>query len=140
MTLHQQVIFERARLAFVGVARDVLGVWRLLVDELPLHPGRKACAAAAAQARRSSTRRGASSGVSRSCQALFTITTGALSHAPRHSTSTSVNMPLASVWPGLILSLAVNDSVTRSAPFSAHGSVRHTCSRKVPTGLVWNIV
>src|SRR5206468_10795785 len=49
--LHQQVIFERAWLAFVGVARDVLGVGRLLVDELPLHPGRKACAAAAAQAR-----------------------------------------------------------------------------------------
>src|SRR3989442_9306267 len=51
MTLHQQVIFERARLAFVGVARDVLGGWRLLVDELPFQPGRKACAAAAAQAR-----------------------------------------------------------------------------------------
>jgi hypothetical protein len=49
IALHQQMILERPRLAFVGVAGDVLGVGRLLVDELPFHPGRKAGAAPAAQ-------------------------------------------------------------------------------------------
>src|SRR5262245_30785012 len=45
------MIFERTWLALVGVARDVLRVRRFLVDELPLHAGWEAGAAAAAQAR-----------------------------------------------------------------------------------------
>ena len=44
-------------------------------------------------------------------------------------------MPLASVSPGLIPSFAHSSSVTRSAPFSAHDSVRQTCSTYLPTGL-----
>ena len=52
IALHQQVVLERPRLAFVGVAGDVFRVRRLLVDELPFHAGRKPGAAAAAQARR----------------------------------------------------------------------------------------
>ena len=51
IALHQQVIFERARLALVGVADDVAR-FDLLIDELPLHAGRKPGAAAAAQTRR----------------------------------------------------------------------------------------
>jgi hypothetical protein len=38
---HQQVVLERARLTLVGVAGDVARL-DLLVDELPLHPGREA--------------------------------------------------------------------------------------------------
>ena len=41
----------------------------------------------------------------------------------------------ASVSPGLIPSFADSSSVTRSAPFSAHDSVRQTCSTNLPTGL-----
>ncbi len=76
------------------------------------------------------------SGVRPSCQSSLTITTGARSHAPRHSTSTSVNVPVGSVSPGLIPSFALNSSVTRSAPSSAHDSVRHTLSTYFPTGRV----
>src|SRR5262249_12246295 len=47
--LHQQMVFERSRLALVGVARDVLGERRLLVDELPLHAGREPRATSPAQ-------------------------------------------------------------------------------------------
>jgi len=50
IALHQQVVLERARLALVGVADDVAR-FGLLVDELPLHAGREAGAAAAAQPR-----------------------------------------------------------------------------------------
>jgi hypothetical protein len=49
VALHQQVILERARLALVGVADDVFRLRRLLVDELPLEPGREAGAAPPAQ-------------------------------------------------------------------------------------------
>ena len=57
--------------------------------------------AAAPRARRSRTRRATSSGRWHSCQSSLTPTTGARSHAPRHSTSTSVNCRAASVspWP-----------------------------------------
>ena len=51
IALHQQMVLERARLALVGVADDVARLG-LLVDELPLHAGREAGAAAAAQAGR----------------------------------------------------------------------------------------
>src|SRR6185436_12700748 len=37
VAFHQEVILERPRLAFVGIAGEVFGVRRLLVDELPLH-------------------------------------------------------------------------------------------------------
>ena len=50
IALHQQVIFERPRFAFVGVTGDVARL-DLLVDETPLQTGRKSRAAAAAQAR-----------------------------------------------------------------------------------------
>jgi hypothetical protein len=76
------------------------------------------------------------SGASRSCQSSFTITTGARSQAPRHSTSISVNVPVGSVSPGAMPSAALNASVTRSAPSSAHESVRQTFSTYVPTGFV----
>ena len=80
------------------------------------------------------------SGVARSCQcSLFTITIGARSHAPRHSNSSSVNMPEASVSPTLIPSFSDSASVTRSAPLRAHDSVRHTCSTNLPTGSRKNI-
>jgi hypothetical protein len=49
VALHQHVIFERAGLAFVGVAGDVSRLG-LLVDELPLETGRETRAAAPAQA------------------------------------------------------------------------------------------
>ncbi len=48
IALDQQVILEGARLALVGVAGDVARLG-LLVDELPLQPGRESGAAAAAQ-------------------------------------------------------------------------------------------
>ena len=51
VALHQHVILERAGLALVGVAGDVLRQRRVLEDELPLHAGRESGAAAAAQAR-----------------------------------------------------------------------------------------
>ena len=60
--------------------------------------------------------------------------TGARSQAPRHSTSSNVNVPLGSVSPGVIFSTAQISSVTRSAPFSAHDSVRQTLNTKAPTG------
>ena len=49
VALHQHVILERARLALVGVAGDVLRLGRVLEDELPLESGREPCPAAAAQ-------------------------------------------------------------------------------------------
>ena len=51
IALHQHVVLERTRLALVGIAHDVLGLRRLLVDELPLHARREARTAASAQAR-----------------------------------------------------------------------------------------
>ena len=51
VALHQEMIFERPGLAFVGIAGDVARL-DLPVDELPLHSGRKAGATAAAQPRR----------------------------------------------------------------------------------------
>ncbi len=75
-----------------------------------------------------------------SCHASLIMMTGARSQAPRHSTSSSVNVPLASVSPGAMSSARQISSVTRSAPFSAHDSVRHTLSTNVPTGFVKNIV
>ena len=52
VALHQHVVLERAGLALVGVAGDVLRLGRVLEDELPLQARREAGAAAAAQARR----------------------------------------------------------------------------------------
>ena len=49
VALHQHVVLERARLALVGVAADVLRQRRVLEHELPLQAGREAGAAAAAQ-------------------------------------------------------------------------------------------
>ena len=62
--------------------------------------------AASPRARRSSSSLPTSSGRRHSCQASLTMTTGARSHAPRHSTSISVKVPLASVSPGLMPSVA----------------------------------
>ena len=50
VALHQHVILERAGLALVGVAADVFRLRRVLEHELPLHAGREAGAAAAAEA------------------------------------------------------------------------------------------
>src|SRR6266542_789504 len=52
IALHQQMIFEGPGLAFVRVAADVFRLRRVLEYELPFEAGWKACAAAAAQARR----------------------------------------------------------------------------------------
>ena len=52
IALHEHVILERARLALVSVARDVLRLRRVLEDELPLEPRRESGAATAAQPRR----------------------------------------------------------------------------------------
>ena len=80
------------------------------------------------------------SGVAFSCQcSLFTITTGARSQAPRHSNSISVNIPDGVGLADLEPSFSLSDSVTRSAPASAHDSVRHTCSTYLPTGALKNI-
>ena len=49
--LHQEVVLERSRLAFVGVAGDVLRPGRLLVDELPFHARREPGAAPTAKPR-----------------------------------------------------------------------------------------
>jgi hypothetical protein len=51
IALHDQVVLERAGLAFIGVAGDVLRVGRLLVHELPFHAGREPGPAAAPQTR-----------------------------------------------------------------------------------------
>ena len=51
VALHEHVVLERARLAFVGIAGDVLRLGRVLEDELPLQAGRESRAAAAAQPR-----------------------------------------------------------------------------------------
>ena len=40
------------------------------------------------------------------------------------------------VPPGSMPSASINSSVTRSAPRSAQGSVRHTCTTYFPTGRV----
>ncbi len=53
--------------------------------------------------------------------------------SPRHSISISVNVPVGSVSPTLIPSVRESCSVTRSAPLSAHDSVRHTCTTYFPT-------
>ena len=50
VALEQHVILERARLALVGVDQQVLRLGDVLRDEAPLHAGREAGAAAAAQA------------------------------------------------------------------------------------------
>src|SRR6476659_682156 len=52
IALHQQMVLERARLAFIRVARDVARLLRLAVDELPLHARGEARAASTAQPRR----------------------------------------------------------------------------------------
>jgi hypothetical protein len=70
---------------------------------------------------------------------LFTIITGALSQAPRHSIGMIVNRPVGSVSPGLMPSLWLNSSTTRSAPARAHDSVVHTWRTNFPTGVRWNI-
>src|SRR5262245_12440580 len=49
--LHEHVILERARLALVRVARDVLREWRVLQYELPLQSGWEPCPATAAKSR-----------------------------------------------------------------------------------------
>src|SRR5437867_10117640 len=49
--LHQLAVLEGAGLALVGVAYEILGFRRLLGDEAPLHAGREARPAAAAQPR-----------------------------------------------------------------------------------------
>ena len=69
----------------------------------------------------------------------MTITTGALSQAPRHSIGMMVNSPDGSVSPGSTPSSSLIRSTTRSAPASAHDSVVHTCRTYLPTGLRWNI-
>jgi len=48
--LEDQAIFAGAGLAFVSVAQNILGLGRLLGHERPLHAGREASTAAAAQA------------------------------------------------------------------------------------------
>ena len=48
---HQQPVFERARLRFVGVAEQIRRLRRVLRNEAPLGAGRKSCAAAAAELR-----------------------------------------------------------------------------------------
>src|SRR5688500_820606 len=90
--------------------------------------------AASPRACRSSTSFPHDSGLACSCHSsLFTITTVARSHAPRHSNSSSVNMPEGSVSPTPMPSFAESASVTRSAPLSAQDSVRQTCRTYVPT-------
>src|SRR5262249_15589352 len=49
IALHEHVVLERARLALVGVAADVLRPGGVLEDELPFEPGWKSGAAAATQ-------------------------------------------------------------------------------------------
>src|SRR5260370_40610973 len=51
VALHDQMVLERARLALVRVAGEVTGLAGLLVDKLPLHPGREAGAAPATRTR-----------------------------------------------------------------------------------------
>lgn len=67
---------------------------------------------------------------------------GALLHAPRHSTSTSVNFPSAVVWPGATPSLS--SSVLRIEvdphPPSMQGVVVHSWTKCLPTGERLNIV
>src|SRR5262249_50741391 len=85
--------------------------------------------AAAPRVFKSSTNFEQDSGVAFSCQcSLLTMTTGARSQAPRHSNSSSVNMPDASVSPTFSPSFSLSASVTRSAPASAQDNVLHTCS------------
>ena len=50
VAFEHRAVHERARVAFVGVAQDVLGLVVLLLREAPLHPRGEAGAAAAAQA------------------------------------------------------------------------------------------
>jgi hypothetical protein len=50
IALHELAVLEGARLAFVGVAAEVLGALVILGQEVPLHAGREARAAASAQA------------------------------------------------------------------------------------------
>jgi hypothetical protein len=67
---------------------------------------------------------------------------GALLHAPRHSTSTRVNLPSGVVWPGAIWSLS--SSVWRievePQPPSMHGVVVQSWIKFLPTGARLNIV
>ena len=52
VALQEQMIFERPRLALVGIADEVLRLRRVLHDELPLHAGRETGAAATLETRR----------------------------------------------------------------------------------------
>ena len=124
MAVHGRVNTKPVRMVVALRASVRLDAW--------WHP----LSAASPLARRSSSSFTAASGSRHSCHESLTITTGARSQAPRHSTSTSVNVPVGSVSPGRMPSFPHSSSVTRSAPLNAHDSVRQTLNTNFPTGLV----
>src|SRR6267142_2042627 len=63
-----------------------------------------------------------------------TSATGAFPHAPRHSNSTSVNLPSEVVSPTSITSFCRIRSVIALDPHSSHESDRQTCNKYFPFG------
>jgi hypothetical protein len=80
------------------------------------------------------------SGVTRSKFAKLTVTTGAASHAPRHSSSTSVNIPSSVVSPSPRPSDSRPRSYTSRAPRSVHDRFVHTVTTYVPVRASRSIV
>ena len=65
---------------------------------------------------------------------------GALTQAPRHSTSSIVNRPFLVVWLKSMPNLSRQALTTASLPRSQQGVVVQICNRYLPTGCCLNIV
>ena len=65
---------------------------------------------------------------------------GAFAHAPRHSTSRSVNSPSAVVSPSLMPRWFSMAFLMASDPHTMHGVVPHNWMKYLPTGVLLNMV
>src|SRR5688500_17691856 len=84
---------------------------------------------------------GTDSGVTESRKSSLIITGVLKPHAPRHSTSITVNFPSADVWPSSWQPVCLrNASTTCSAPHDMHGYVVQTWMKCLPTGCWWYMV
>src|SRR5207249_1445591 len=84
---------------------------------------------------------GTRSGVTDSMKSSLTSTGVAKPHAPRHSTSVTVQRPSGLVAPSSFDPVVSRSAfTTASAPHTLHGDVVHTWTKYFPTGCVWYIV
>src|SRR5947199_379658 len=76
-----------------------------------------------------------------SMKSSLTSTGVAKPHAPRHSTSVTVQRPSGLVAPSSFDPVVSRSAfTTASAPHTLHGDVVHTWTKYFPTGCVWYIV